>query len=113
MPITPFVVVSLSAHNPGPMTGTGNNTYLVASDGEGVLIDAGVGHPDHLAALDRALFDSGSSLRAVLLTHGHADHASGVPAIANAYPDAKVAKYRLAGEQPERGIEWAWLADGE
>ena len=46
-----FTSIALNACNPGPMTGAGNNTYLIASDGEAVLIDAGVGHPDHLAAL--------------------------------------------------------------
>ena len=95
------------------MTGAGNNTYLVASDGEAVLIDAGVGHPAHLAALERALSASHSSLRTVLLTHGHADHASGVPAIASAYPDATFAKYRVPADQPEPGVKWAGLADGE
>ena len=95
------------------MTATGNNTYLVASDGEAVLIDAGVGHPDHLAALARALSDSHSSLRTVLLTHGHMDHASGVPAIASVYPDATVAKYPWAGDPLKAGVKSAALADGQ
>ena len=93
--------IVLHASNPGPMTGTGNKTYLIASEGEAVLIDAGVGHPDHLAALRRALSDSGSSLRMVLLTHGHRDHASGVPAIARAFPRATFAKYHWSGDEPK------------
>jgi len=95
------------------MTGTGNNTYLIVSNGEAALIDAGVGHPDHLAALDRALSDSHSSLRTVLVTHGHSDHAAGVPAIANAYPDATFAKYSWPGDQSPPGRKWAGLADGD
>ena len=78
-----LAVVLLDACNPGPMTGAGNNTYLLASAGEAVLLDAGVGHPAHLAGLARALYDSHASLRTVLVTHRHHDHASGVPAIAN------------------------------
>ena len=69
----------LRAFNPSPWTGpTGNNTYLL--DGAiPTLIDAGVGHPDHLAAIAEAL--GGRPLAQVLITHGHADHVSGVPAL--------------------------------
>ena len=49
-------VILLEAHNPGPMTGTGNNTYLLAgTGGSAALIDAGVGEPAHLADLASAL----------------------------------------------------------
>jgi glyoxylase-like metal-dependent hydrolase (beta-lactamase superfamily II) len=95
------------------MTGAGNKTYLVASEGEAVLIDAGVGHPDHLAALRRALADSGSSLRMVLLTHGHPDHAAGVPALASAYPEATFAKYLVPGDGPGPAAGWRSLSDGQ
>jgi len=95
------------------MTGSGNKTYLIASEGDAVLIDAGVGHPDHLAALRRALSDSGSSLRMVLLTHGHSDHASGVPAIAREYPGATFAKYYSSGDEPRLAAGWHALSDGE
>jgi glyoxylase-like metal-dependent hydrolase (beta-lactamase superfamily II) len=105
--------IALNACNPGPMTGTGNNTYLIASDGEAVLIDAGVGHPDHLAALERALSESNASLRTVLLTHGHPDHASGVPALAGAYPETTFAKYYWSGDGPKPAARWRSLSDGE
>ena len=58
MTLRPIV---LDACNPGPMTGAGNHTYLLASGGAAVLVDAGVGHPDHLVALERALAESQSS----------------------------------------------------
>ena len=40
----------LHARNPGPYTGDGNWTYLIAGE-RPVLIDAGVGQPEHLADL--------------------------------------------------------------
>jgi glyoxylase-like metal-dependent hydrolase (beta-lactamase superfamily II) len=95
------------------LTGSGNNTYLIVSLGEAVLIDAGVGHPDHLSALGRALSDRGASLKTVLLTHGHADHVSGAPAIASAFPAARFAKYRGSGDRSEAGIEFESLSDGQ
>ena len=36
-----FAPLLLSAHNPGPMTGSGNNTYLLAgANGSAALVDA-------------------------------------------------------------------------
>ena len=43
----------LHAGNPGPLTGDGNWTYLIDGD-RPVLIDAGVGTPSHLDAIDAA-----------------------------------------------------------
>lgn len=40
-------VVTLHAGNPGPMTGSGNWTYLVPV-ARPVLVDAGVSHESHL-----------------------------------------------------------------
>jgi glyoxylase-like metal-dependent hydrolase (beta-lactamase superfamily II) len=49
----------------------------------------------------------------VLLTHGHSDHASGVPAIANAYPDTTFAKYQESGAESTPAAGWRSLSDGE
>jgi glyoxylase-like metal-dependent hydrolase (beta-lactamase superfamily II) len=69
-----FTPVLLEAQNPGPMTGRGNNTYLIPGvRGSAVLVDAGVGHPNHLRAIDAALDARHAHLRQVLVTHGHAD----------------------------------------
>ena len=93
------------AGNPGAMTGDGNNTWLI--DGrEPTLIDAGVGLAAHVEAIARAL--DGRVLARVLVTHGHADHASGVPALRERWPALEAYKWPTAGE-----TGWRDLADGE
>jgi glyoxylase-like metal-dependent hydrolase (beta-lactamase superfamily II) len=96
------------------MTGAGNNTYLlVGSNGEAALIDAGVGHPHHLAALNAALDESRAMLRFVLVTHGHADHASGAAAIADAHREATFSKYPWPSQDAHYAVEWHPLRDDE
>jgi glyoxylase-like metal-dependent hydrolase (beta-lactamase superfamily II) len=104
-------VVVLHACNPGPMTGAGNHTYLLAARGEAVLIDAGVGHPDHLAAIAAALAQNEAALTAVIVTHNHPDHAAGAPLISAAYPRTTFAKYPWPGDAAS--IRWRPLADGD
>jgi glyoxylase-like metal-dependent hydrolase (beta-lactamase superfamily II) len=60
------------APNPGHMTLDGTNTYVVAADGGGVVIDPGPLHEEHLATVA-----SLGPVRAVVLTHRHPDHAEG------------------------------------
>jgi glyoxylase-like metal-dependent hydrolase (beta-lactamase superfamily II) len=93
------------AENPGPMTGAGNNTWLV--DGAApTLIDAGVGVPAHIDAVAAHL--GGRPLASVLVTHGHADHAAGVPALVAHWPGLSAWKWPRAGE-----IGWHALGDGQ
>ena len=47
------------------------------------------------------------------MTHGHPDHATGVPAIAAADSATRFAKYVWAGDEPTHGIEWRALLDGD
>jgi glyoxylase-like metal-dependent hydrolase (beta-lactamase superfamily II) len=82
--------VFISAENPGALTGRGNNTWLLPGR-EPALIDAGVGAPGHIRAIEAAL--AGQSLRRVLVTHGHADHASGMPALRARWPDVEACKW--------------------
>jgi glyoxylase-like metal-dependent hydrolase (beta-lactamase superfamily II) len=98
-------VLLIPAHNPSPMTGAGNNTWLI--DGaEPALIDAGVGEAAHVDAIARAL--GRRSLARVIVTHGHADHASGVPALRARWPDLDACKW------PHEADVGAWrrLDDG-
>ena len=106
--------ILLVAHNPGPMTGSGNNTYLViGSDRSSVLIDAGVGHALHQAELARALDVHGARLARVLITHGHADHSSGAGQIAVNYPGVHVQKFPSAEMDSGADVAWEPLHDGE
>ena len=93
-------MILLPALNPSEWTGpTGNNTYLFPGH-PSILIDAGVGHADHVDAIARAL--DGGALDLVLLTHGHKDHTAGIPALLARWPNARV-----------RGSAEAPLRDGE
>jgi glyoxylase-like metal-dependent hydrolase (beta-lactamase superfamily II) len=96
----------IAAGNPGPMTGPGNTTWLL--DGaEPTLVDAGVGAASHVDAIAHAL--GGRSLAQVIVTHGHADHASGVPALRARWPSI-VAHKRIVDAD---GDSWAPLHDSE
>jgi glyoxylase-like metal-dependent hydrolase (beta-lactamase superfamily II) len=75
-------VVRLTAPNPGLMTGPGTNTYLVGR-GEVVVIDPGPADATHTAAIVEASAPLGS-VRKILVTHTHVDHAPGAAALAEA-----------------------------
>ena len=84
------LLTNIPARNPGTLTGPGNNTWLL--DGaHPTLIDAGVGHPEHLEELSRHL--AGRALSRVLVTHGHPDHSSGVPALRERWPAVDVHRW--------------------
>ncbi len=68
-------VLRVVAPNPGPMTLEGTNTYLYGSD-PCLVIDPGPDVASHLDAV-RAAGEERGGIEAVLLTHGHGDHADG------------------------------------
>jgi glyoxylase-like metal-dependent hydrolase (beta-lactamase superfamily II) len=97
--------VLIHALNPGTLTGPGNNTYLFEG-AEPTLIDAGVGETEHVDAIAAHL--NGIPLARVLVTHGHPDHAAGVPALRERWPALEVRKLILPGE-----AGWLPLTDGD
>jgi glyoxylase-like metal-dependent hydrolase (beta-lactamase superfamily II) len=93
--------ILLHAANPSPLTGRGNNTWLLDGDVP-ALVDAGVGAAAHVDAVAQALGDR--PLARVLITHGHADHSSGVPALRARWPGLEVFKWPLPGERGARRL---------
>jgi glyoxylase-like metal-dependent hydrolase (beta-lactamase superfamily II) len=104
----------IDAHNPGPMTGAGNHTYLlIGRSGVAALIDAGTGAPEHLTTLAARLEEAGARLEQVLVTHSHHDHASGAPAVLAAHPSATFLKHVRTDLDGPAGVPWRHLADGD
>jgi len=102
----------LAAGNPGPLTGAGNWTWLLAG-GVPTLVDAGVGTPAHVDAIATALDEVGQTLRQVVVTHAHSDHASGSTALAARWPDAVFMKWPWPDADRRYPVAWAPLSDGQ
>ncbi len=68
--------IGIRADNPGPLTLTGTNSWIVGRD-PAWLIDPGPALPEHLDAISEEIDERGG-LGAVLLTHDHPDHAEAV-----------------------------------
>lgn len=94
------------AYNPGPLTGPGGNNTWFLDGAMPTLIDAGVGVREHIAAIDAVL--GGRPLAQVLVTHGHHDHASGVPALRARWPHLQARKWPA-----DDGPGWRRLEDGQ
>ena len=82
------------ADNPGPMTLTGTNTYLVGSDPCWV-VDPGPDDAEHIARLA----DLGP-IPLVLISHRHGDHTAGIDRLV----DASGATVRSVGSGFLRGL---------
>ena len=102
--------VPIHAHNPGPLTGSGNTAWLIPGRVP-ALIDAGTGEPQFLADLSAAL--EGAPLARVLVTHAHPDHASGAAAIAAVMPDVGFAKMPWPERDGQYAVRWVSLRDEE
>ena len=99
----------IHAFNPGPITGEGNWTWLLRGRVP-TLVDAGTGDPRLLEAVERAL--GGARLAQVLVTHGHGDHASGVPALRDRFPGIRFRKLAWPERDAKWPVDWELIADG-
>lgn len=89
-------MILLRARNASSWTGpTGNNTYLLQGRVP-ALVDAGVGRPEHVQEIADALGEA--ALATVLITHGHVDHVSGIPALVERWPSVRVLRAADFGE---------------
>jgi phosphoribosyl 1,2-cyclic phosphodiesterase len=75
-------------------SGSSGNCYLVKTETTAILIDGGIGAARILSGLNRTR-TAPEDIRAILLTHEHSDHVSGVAAAVNRLPASKV--YANAG----------------
>ena len=103
-----MIPVGVHACNPGAMTG--DWTWLIPGRAP-TLIDAGTGDPRFLDALERAL--GGARLTRVLVTHGHTDHASGAPALAERIAGVEFSKLPWVERDERWPVGWTALADGD
>lgn len=71
----PARLVTLRADNPGPLTLTGTNTYVVLDAGQAWIVDPGPRDPEHLARiLESSQIAHGVRPAGILVTHRHGDH---------------------------------------
>jgi len=79
-----YGILRVLAPNPGPLTLSGTNTWVVGRDPAWV-VDPGPLLDEHLAQLSTAI-DARGGLGGVVLTHDHHDHAEAVRALLERYP---------------------------
>jgi glyoxylase-like metal-dependent hydrolase (beta-lactamase superfamily II) len=85
-------IVRIRADNPGPLTLSGTNTWVVGSDPAWV-VDPGPALEDHLEAV-RAEVAGRGGLGGIALTHDHADHSEATGRLRELAGDAPVAAAR-------------------
>ena len=83
-------VLLVRAANPSPFTLDGTNTWVVGRDPAWV-VDPGPALPDHLDAVAAAVAARGGA-GGIALTHDHADHAEGLPALRERLGDPPVGR---------------------
>jgi glyoxylase-like metal-dependent hydrolase (beta-lactamase superfamily II) len=93
--------VRVRAGNPGPLTLSGTNTWILGRD-PAYVVDPGPALEEHIARLV-AIVDARGGLGGIALTHDHFDHAEGVGALRKLRPAP------LAASRGEVDVE---LADG-
>lgn len=89
-------VTRVRAPNPSPMTLSGTNSYVIdAGAGRAIVVDPGPSIEAHIAAIEAAASAETTVIDAILVTHGHPDHAPGA-ALLRARAGAPVYAHRNA-----------------
>lgn len=99
-------VTAVRADNPGPLTLTGTQSYVIGT-GPLVVLDPGPADEAHLARMDEVI--AGRPVAAVCLTHAHADHAASASAASARWGELRASSATL-GLLAEHGRP---LADGD
>ncbi len=97
----------LRAPNPGPMTLTGTNSYLIGAEAERIALDPGPLIESHLQGLVAHAQAQNARISLIVVTHGHPDHFPGAARLAE-LTGAPVAAWSGATFPHSRN-----LADGE
>ncbi len=107
-PATPRASLVL-APNASPMTLDGTNTWVLAEPGarRAVVVDPGPLDEGHLAAIVARVDELGASVGAILLTHGHIDHAE------SARRFAELVKAPVRALDPALRLGSEGLSDGD
>ena len=87
-----YPLVGIRADNPGPLTLSGTNSWIVDRD-PAWLVDPGPALAQHVAAVVAELHRLGG-LGGIALTHDHADHSEAVAAVRERFPGAPLAAAR-------------------
>jgi glyoxylase-like metal-dependent hydrolase (beta-lactamase superfamily II) len=97
-------VKRLLAANPGALTLSGTNTWVVGRDPAWV-VDPGPALPAHLDAIDAALAERGG-LGGIALTHHHIDHSEAIAAVRERTPAPLAAGSGAADVQLREGVRF-------
>lgn len=106
-PLDAYRVSRLRADNPGPLSLSGTNTWLVG-ERPAFVVDPGPALPEHVDRLTRLLRERGG-LGGIVLTHDHPDHCEAVDALRERMP----APLAAARATPLRRAGDVVLGDGE
>ncbi len=85
-------VTAVRADNPGPLTLTGTQTYVIGT-GPLIVLDPGPEDEAHLGRVDDVI--AGRPVAAVCLTHAHADHAASAGAAADRWGEIRASSATL------------------
>ena len=90
------MIALIRAPNPGPLTLSGTNTWVVGRDPAWV-VDPGPAIDSHLEAVADEVAARGGA-GGIALTHSHSDHSEGVAPLRARLGDVPVGRYREVGD---------------